>query len=47
MTRSHKFTYVEPEMDELGHKKRPCEEKHIFSPKIAPENEFKKRGFYL
>ena len=33
-------------MDALGHKKKPCEEKKI-APKMASENEFKKRGGHL
>ena len=38
----HKFTFVKPEMDALGHKKKPCE-----VTKIASENEFKNRGCNL
>ena len=34
-------------MDALGHKKKPCEEKNIFAPKMASENKFKKRGCNL
>ena len=32
--------HVEPEMDALGHKKKPCEEKNIFVPKMASKNAF-------
>ena len=47
MTKFHKFEYVEPEMENLRHKKNTCEEKNIFPPKMASENSFKKCGVHL
>ena len=38
------FTYVEPLMNALGHKKKPCEETNIFASKMESENGFKNRG---
>ena len=29
-------------MENIGQKKKPCEEKKIFAPKMASENAFKK-----
>ena len=34
-------------MENMGQKKKPCEEKKIFAPKITSENAFKKRGYHL
>ena len=34
-------------MENVGYKKKPCEEKKIFTPKMASENVFKKRGYHL
>ena len=34
-------------MENIGQKKKLCEEKKIFAPKMASENAFKKRGGYL
>ena len=34
-------------MKNIGQKKKPCEEKKIFAPKMALENAFKKRGYHL
>ena len=34
-------------MENIGQKKKPCEEKKIFAPKMASENAFKKRGYHL
>ena len=43
LTKFLKFINVKPEMDALGHKKKPCEE-NFFIPVMASENEFKKCG---
>ena len=32
-------------MENIGQKKKPCEEKKIFAPKIASENAIKKCGY--
>ena len=34
-------------MENIGQKKKLCEEKNIFPPKMASENAFKKRGYHL
>ena len=34
-------------MENIGQKKKPCEEKKNFPPKIASQNAFKKRGYHL
>ena len=34
-------------MENIGQKKKHCEEKKIFAPKMVSENEFKKRGYHL
>ena len=31
-------------MENIGQKKKTCEKKRIFAPKMAAENAFKKRG---
>ena len=35
------FSNVGPEMENIGQKMKPCEEKKIFAPKMASENAFK------
>ena len=47
MTKFHKFTKLEPEMDEYEQDMKFCEEKNIFALKMASENAFKKYGFLL
>ena len=34
-------------MENIGQKKKPCEEKKYFAPKMASENAFKKCGYHL
>jgi hypothetical protein len=34
-------------MENIRHKKKPCEEKKFFAPKMASENAFKKCGVHL
>ena len=34
-------------MENIGQKKKPCEEKKIFAPEMASENTFKKCGYHL
>ena len=34
-------------MENIGQKKKPCEGKKIFPPKMASENASKKRGYHL
>ena len=34
-------------MENIGQKKKPCEEMQIFAPKMASENAFKKCGHHL
>ena len=34
-------------MENIGQKKKHCEGKKIFAPKMALENAFKKRGYHL
>ena len=34
-------------MENIGQKKKPCEKKKIFAPKMASENAFKKCGYHL
>ena len=34
-------------MENIGQKKKPCEEKKIFAPKMTLENALKKCGYYL
>ena len=34
-------------MEYIGQKKKLCEEKKIFAPKMASENAFKKHGYHL
>ena len=34
-------------MENIGQKKKLCEESNIFPPKMTSENAFKKRGYHL